>query len=385
VSDAGSSAVRHRHPLHPNVRRSPYFAATERAGALEYMVYNHMYMPVDYGRPPGEDYLALVERVSLWDVGAERQTELRGPDALALADYLCARDLSRLAVGGCRYSVVCDDAGSVMAECIVLRPFEGVVWISHGDVDLTLWAKAIALGARWRVTVSEPDVAPLQVQGPRSGDTVAALAGPAVFGLAPYRCLVRRVLGTDVVMSRTGWSGGPGFELYPLTSVGALELWDALLAAGEPHGLLVSGPNLIRACERAITDTHYAVNSGMNPFEMGASWSVDLDAGSFVGKDALRRAAQAAPARKTVGLVAAADGYFPRMEAFWPVSSDRGEVGVARWAVRSIALGRPIAIALVEARVQRGQRVLIHHPEGELEAEVTGLPFIDEQGRRATS
>jgi aminomethyltransferase len=385
VNGAGSLAARHRHPLHPNVRRSPYFAATERAGAVEYMVYNHMYMPIDYGRPPEEDYLALVDRVSLWDVAAERQTELRGPDALALADYLCARDLSRLAVGGCRYSVVCDDAGSVMAECVVLRPFEDVVWISHGDVDLTLWAKAIALHARWRVAVCEPDVAPLQVQGPRSGDTVAAVAGPAILGLAPYRCLVRPVLGTDVVISRTGWSGGPGFELYPLSSGRALELWDALVAAGKRHGLLVSGPNLIRACERAITDTHYAVNSGMNPFEMGAGWSVDLEAGPFVGKDAARRAARAPLDRKTVGLVAASDGRLPRMEAFWPVSSDHGEVGIARWAVRSVALGRPIAIALVAARVRKGQRVVIHHPEGELAAEVTGLPFISGQGRRATS
>jgi glycine cleavage system aminomethyltransferase T len=376
VNGAGSFPPRRRHPLHPNVRRSPYFAATERAGAVEYMVYNHMYMPIDYGRAPEEDYLALVERVSLWDVGAERQTELRGPDALSLADYLCARDLSRLAVGECRYSVVCDDVGSVMAECIVLRPFEDVVWISHGDVDLALWARATALHARRRVAVSEPDVAPLQVQGPRSGETVAAVAGRAVLDLAPYRCLVQPVMGIDVVISRTGWSAGPGFELYPLSSERALELWDALLAAGKPHGLLVSGPNLVRACERAITDTHYAVNCNMNPFEMGAGWSVDLEAGPFVGKDAARLAAQAPPARKTVGLVAASDGQLPRMEAFWPVSSDLGKAGVVRWAVRSIALGRPIAIALVDARLQQGQHVLIHHPEGEIAAQVTGLPFV---------
>jgi glycine cleavage system aminomethyltransferase T len=376
VNDVGPFPPRHRHPLYPNVRRSPYFAATERAGAVEYMVYNHMYMPVDYGRAPDEDYLALVERVSLWDVGAERQTELRGPDALSLADYLCARDLSGLAVGGCRYSVVCDDAGGVMAECIVLRPFEDVVWISHGDVDLTLWARAIALHTRWRVVVSEPDVAPLQIQGPRSGETVAAVAGPAVLDLASYRCLVQPVLGTDVVISRTGWSGGPGFELYPLSSGRALELWDTLLAAGKPHGLLVSGPNLVRACERAITDTHYAVNSNMNPFEMGVGWSVDLEAGPFVGKEAALRAAQAPSARKTVGLVAMSDGRLPRMETFWPVSSDLGEVGVVRWAVRSIALERPIAIALIDSRLQKGQRVVINHPEGDLAAEVTDLPFV---------
>jgi glycine cleavage system aminomethyltransferase T len=376
-NDADSLVPRHhRHPLHPNVRRSPYFAATERAGAVEYMVYNHMYMPMDYGRRPEEDYRALVERVSLWDVGAERQTELLGPDALSMADYLCARDLSGMAVGECRYSVVCDDAGSVMAECIVLRPFEDVVWISHGDVDLTLWAKAISLHTRWRVAVSEPDVAPLQVQGPRSAETVAAVAGPAVLDLAPYRCLVQAVLGTDIVISRTGWSGGPGYELYPLTSGRALELWDVLAAAGKPHGLLVSAPNLIRACERAITDTHYAVNCNMNPFEMGAGWSVDLQAGPFVGKEVVSRAAQAPPTRKTVGLVATSDGQLPRMETFWPVSSDLGDVGVVRWAVRSIALERPIAIALVDSHLEQGQHVIINHPAGALAAEVTGLPFV---------
>jgi glycine cleavage system aminomethyltransferase T len=376
VNGVGSFPLRHRHPLHPHVRRSPYFAATERAGAVEYMVYNHMYMPMDYGRSAEEDYLALVERVSLWDVGAERQTQLRGPDALALADYLCARDLSQLAVGRCRYSVVCDDAGGVMAECIVLRPFEDVVWISHGDVDLTLWAQAIALHTRWRVDVSEPDVAPLQLQGPRSAETLVAVAGPAVLDLAPYRCLVQPILGTDVVISRTGWSGGPGFELYPLSSGRALELWDTLLAAGKPHGLLVSGPNLVRACERAVTDNHYAVNCDMNPFEMGVGWSVDLEAAPFVGKEAVCRAARVAPVRKTVGLVAASDRQLPRLEAFWPVLSDLGHVGMVRWAVRSIALGRPIAIALVESRVQVGQHVVIHHPEGELDVEVTDLPFV---------
>ena len=88
-----------RIPLHPNVRRSPYFDRTLAAGAVDFMVYNHTYMPIDYGRDPREDWDALVERVTLWDVGAERQTELRGPDALRLADYLSPRDLTGMAVG----------------------------------------------------------------------------------------------------------------------------------------------------------------------------------------------------------------------------------------------------------------------------------------------
>src|SRR5260370_36900584 len=102
-----------RQPLFPNVRRSPYFEATRAAGAAAYMVYNHMYMPISYGRDPREEYVALTERATLWDVGAERQTELRGPDAVRLADYLCTRDLSQLRVGRGQFPTGFDDHGRV--------------------------------------------------------------------------------------------------------------------------------------------------------------------------------------------------------------------------------------------------------------------------------
>ena len=144
MSTVSSDACVVRAPLHPNVRRSPYFEATERAGALEYMVYNHMYMAIVFANDPREEYRALVERVTLWDVGAERQTEVVGPDAVALANLLCTRDMRDLDVGQCRFTMVCDDDGKVMTEPIVLRPREDRVWISHGDVDLTLWARGIA-------------------------------------------------------------------------------------------------------------------------------------------------------------------------------------------------------------------------------------------------
>jgi glycine cleavage system aminomethyltransferase T len=369
---------RRRHPLHPSVRRSPYFPETERAGAIEYMVYNHMYMPIDYGRAPIEDYRALVERAVLWDVGAERQTELRGTDSLRLADFLCARDLSELEVGRCRYTMVCDENGRIMTECVVLRWEEDTVWISHGDVDLTLWARAVAVYGGYRVTVSEPDVAPLQIQGPRSPAVIEAVAGIEAAGLTPYSSARVRVAETDVVVSRTGWSGEVGYELYPIGSERALDIWKSVLSAGDALGLFVTGPNLVRACERGITDTHYFVNSDMTPFEAGAGWAVDLDTAPFIGRDALLAAREQPRARHTVGLVAAEDLPVPRLESFWPVLDDAGKAGEARWVVRSIALARPIAIALVDARVEVGDAVRIVNPEGEFRAAVVELPFVRE-------
>ena len=369
------STASRAHPLHPHTRRSPYFDRTEALGASEYMPYNHMYMPMGYGRDAREDYQALTERVTLWDVGAERQTELRGPGALALADLLTTRSLADLEVGACRYTPVCDDAGQIMCECIVLRPWDDVVWFSHSSVDLTLWARGIG---RWRgdeAEVTEPDVAPLQLQGPRAAAVLGPLCAADLARLGRQRCTVTTVAGVDAVVSNTGWSREPGFEIYPLGSDRAVELWDALLAAGEPHGLLVTGPVISRAVEQGISDTQYATNSGMNPLEAGMAALLDLDGRDFVGADALRTVAANGPARVTLGLVC--DGpAFPPMDDYWPVVTEAGEpAGVARWAVWSYALERNVAVVLVDAGLADAP-LAVFAPDGDRPGTPHALPFV---------
>jgi aminomethyltransferase len=357
-----------------SVRRSPYWEGALAAGAIEFMAYNHMTFPLVYARTMAEEYVALTERVTLWDVGCERQTELRGPDALRLADYLSTRDLSRLAVGACRYAYVCDPEGTILCDPVVLRPWPDVVWFSHGIVDLTLWARGIALAGGWNVAVAEPDVAPLQVQGPRSADMLRGLVEAPIDELKFYRCVVTRVAGIEAVVSRTGWSGALGYEIFPLGSARAMELWNALLAAGRPHGLLVTGPVVHRAIERNVTDTAYATNSGMNPFEAGGERLVDLEGRDFIGREALLRIRRGGVRRRTVGLFI--EGDLPRHEWDWPLVDARGRPGEVRWATHSFALDRSIGIALVDAAVTEGERVRIDHPGGGAFATVTALPFV---------
>src|SRR4029079_388863 len=216
-----------------------------------------------------------------------------------------------------RFSPVCDDAGEIMAECIVLRPWEDAVWFSHSDVDLTLWA--IGLG-RWLgldAVASEPDVAPLQLQGPSAGAVMEAVS-PGIGTLPRYRCAQVQVAGVDAVVSNTGWSREAGYEIYPLSSERAEELWDALVEAGEPHGLLVTGPIIIRAVEQAISDTQYVTNSHVNPIEAGMGGMIDLDGRPFARRDALREVRGAGDARRTIGLVCDCPP-FERMEEFWPL------------------------------------------------------------------
>ena len=362
-----------RAPLYPNVRRSPYFLATERSGALEYMVYNHMYMAIAFANDPRAEYEALTERVVLWDVGAERQTELRGPDAVKFANFLCTRDLRDLTVGDCRFTMVCDPAGTIMTEPIVLCPREDVVWISHGDVDLTLWAIGLAEARGFDVEVGEPDVAPIQVQGPRSRELLVGLA-PEVEDLDWYRCVETTVAGQPCVVSRTGWSRGLGYEVYLLGTERGMELWDALESAGRPLGVLVAGPNLSRAVEQGITDTHYFVNSGMTPYEAGAGRLVDLDSAPFVGAGALALAADDPERRQTLGLVLeAAPG---RLEEFWSVELAGQAVGEVRWSAYSYALEADLAIALLDRSVGIGDRVTVLAPERPVSAVARKLPFV---------
>jgi len=365
---------RERTHLYPISRRSAYWQGTAEAGCSAFMVYNHTYMPLAYHHAPAEEYAALTERVTLWDVGAERQTEIRGPEALALAELLTTRELAKLKVGDCRYTLACDVKGEILCDPVLLHPWENVIWLSHGDVDLTLWAQGVAYHSGFEVEVGEPDVEPVQVQGPRSLEMLQEIVACSLGELGFYKCCVTRVAGIDAVVSRTGWSGGLGFEIFPLSSRNAMALWNALLEAGRPHGLMVTGPNVFRAVEKGVTDTAYYSNSGMNPYEAGHGRLVDLDKGEFIGRDALRRIAAKGPRRKTVGLLI--EGELPILEWYWPLRDARGNPGVVRWAVHSFALDRNIGIALVDAAVGTGESVEISHQAGTCRATVTTVPFI---------
>lgn len=357
-------------------RRSPYFERTLDEGALEWGVYNHTYMPFVYDNDPQAEYDAIVEGVTLWDVGAERQAELRGPDALKFADYLAPRDLTSLPVGACKYTPLNDYDGKIMSETIVLRPFDDVVWFSHSDADISLWAYGLAKANGFDVTVQEADVAPFQLQGPKALTVLDPLVDADLSTLRRFECAVTSLAGVDVVISNTGWSKEAGFEVYPIGTERAGDAWDAVREAGRPHGLLVTGPNLSRAVEQGILDTQYAMNSDMDLFEAGLGSFVELDKGDFVGRDALAKVRETGPRRKTIGLVSDREQW-PLFEDFWRLCEENGdEAGVVRWAVWSYALDRNIAVALVDAGIDQDADLVIKSPTGDHPARPHAIPFI---------
>jgi glycine cleavage system aminomethyltransferase T len=223
--------------------------------------------------------------------------------------------------------------------------------------------------------VAEADVPPMQLQGPRAADVMGAVGGEAAAGLPRFRCGKVTLAGVECVVSNTGWSREAGYEIYPLGSERAPEVWDAIVAAGEPHGLLITGPIIVRAVEQGISDTQYATNSDMNPIEAGMGSMLDLDRPDFVGREALRAVRDDGPARRTVGLVCDGDP-FPIMEQHWTITAGDGEpVGVARWAVYSYALERNIVVALVDAGADP-QGLIVEASDGPRRCEPHPMPFV---------
>jgi hypothetical protein len=148
--------------LYTRIRKSPFFYASRRHGVAMYAVYNHMYHPRHYGDPV-EEYWRLLNGVTLWDVGVERQVGITGPDAFRFTSMLVARDLTKCQVGQCKYVFVTAPDGGIINDPVLLRLGENHFWLSLADSDVPLWARGVAHGSELDVTISEPDV------GPRSG------------------------------------------------------------------------------------------------------------------------------------------------------------------------------------------------------------------------
>ena len=198
----------------PWYRKSPFFEATLRSGCKAYDIYNHMYLPAYYDELAVE-YWALVNDVTLWDVGVERVVEISGPDGFALANALTCRDLTRCAVGQGKYAPIIAPDGGICNGPVLLRRGENTFWLRLADGDLHLYAMGLAHGLGLDVTVSLPDVYPLQIQGPKARDLMYDLAGEAVLGVKYYRSLDTAIAGIPVVVSRTGWTGEIGAVIVP--------------------------------------------------------------------------------------------------------------------------------------------------------------------------
>ena len=361
----------------PRLKRSPFFDATMRGGAVAWTVYNHWLLPAHYGDPAGE-YRALTQAVTLWDVAAQRQVEIAGPDARRLAQYLSPRSLAKVEPGHCRYVVMTADDGGIVNDPVMICVDRDRYWFSAADSDVELWARGIAHGRGYNVSICEADVATLQLQGPLAPQVAAALGIEGIEDLRYFRWLEATIDGARVIVSRTGWSGERGYEFFLLDTHKADDLWEAIMGAGAPFGIAPAAPNQIRRIEGALLSYGADMDLTVNPFEIGLDWALDLDQDAdFVGKAALRRLGGDPPERRLVGLCLEGVPISPP-ETPWRVESADGRyAGRVNSACYSPGLDRNIALALVGTEwsaLEAG--LIVQTPDGAREATVTALPFV---------
>lgn len=366
--------------ISPRIRMTPYQAATVAAGLSDFSVYNKMIMPTSYGDLEAE-YDRLINGVAIWDVSVERQVQIEGPDADACAQYLTSRDLSKMVEGQGKYVAICDHDGVLLNDPVLLKLSGNRYWFSIGDSDLLLWAKAVAAEKGFDVKVTEPDVSPLAVQGPKATDLIAELFGESVRDLKYFWFVETELDGIPLVLCRSGWSKQGGYELFLQDWSAGNELWDRIVAAGAKYDIGPGAPNHVERVESGLLSYGGDNTPDSNPFEVGLARYVDVDCeADYIGKAALQKVAAAGPERLFVGLFVDATkeevGAWPLTERT-PVMQDGARIGTMSAIVHSHRLDRTIAIAQVNAGVvAAGGPVEVESPAGTFAAEITDLPFI---------
>lgn len=360
------------------IRKSPYFDATVRWGAKGFSVYNHMYIPRDFGNPE-QNFWNLVNEAILCDVAVERQVEITGPDAAKFVQTLTCRDLSKMAVGQCKYILITNAEGGLLNDPILLRLAENHFWISLADSDILLWAQGVAVHAGMDVQIGEPDVSPLQLQGPNSGLIMKELFGESIMDLKYYWLREVELDGIPLIVSRTGWSSELGYELYLRDGSKGDQLWERIMAAGKDHGLKPGHTSSIRRIEGGMLSYHADADNKTNPYELGLDRLVNLDIESdFIGKAALTRIKEEGAKRKQIGLIIDSDPLTGPNTTFWAINQGGKEIGKVTSAVYSPRLKQNIALALVAADAAvLGAEVEVVTKAGVSKATVVDRPFYD--------
>lgn len=360
------------------VRKSPYWEATERYGCQSYDVYNHMLIPGWYADFV-EEYWQIVNHVAVWDVSVERCLEITGPDAHRFTNMLTPRDLDKCAVGQGKYVVLTDERGGIINDPVLLRLGENQYWLALADSDALLWAKGVALNSGMDVEAREAEAWPLQVQGPKSRDVVRALVGEAIDDVRYYWTMQTEIDGIPIVISRSGWTGELGYEIYLRDASRGVDLWERIMQAGQPFDIRPTGPSDIRRMEAGIFNYGGDMTLENNPFEVtGLERLVEDQEADYIGKEALMRIKAEGVRRKLAGIEITGGPLEVDCLDFWPVQSDGKVVGRVTNACYSPRLAKNIAYAWLPIQLaEHGTKVEVVAPYGPAVAQVVPLPFFD--------
>ncbi len=368
------------------IRKSPFFEATVRWGAKSFSVYNHMYIPRDFGDPE-RNFWNLVNEAILCDVAVERQVQISGPDASKFVQMMSPRDLSSMKVGQCKYVILTNQKGGILNDPILLKLDDDRYWFSLADSDVLFWAQGLAHHSGLDVDIVEPDVSPLQLQGPKSRIIMSELFDEDFSDLKYYWFKKTKLGDIDLIVSRTGWSSELGYELFLLNHKQGDELYERIIKKGKSLGLHPGHTSTIRRIEGAMLSYHADMDIHTNPFELGLERLIELDKKfDFIGKEALQRIKKEGLSRLQVGLILEGAPLPQPNTRFWDLSHDGVNVGKVTSAVYSPRLKKNIALAMISQSFTKiGTELTVDTFKGIRKCLVVKKPFYDPQKSLAVS
>ena len=357
------------------LRKSPFYQSTIDDGAESLLTYNHMLIPRGYGDREAE-YWRLINGVSMWDVAVQRQVQLKGPDAATLAQILCVRDLSSQAIGQGKYAPICDHRGVLINDPIALKVDEDCYWLSIGNSDIWFWARCVAGERGLNVEVTEPDVSPLAVQGPKAEDVVASLFGDWVRDLRYFWFKDAELEGIPLKVVRAGWSKQGGFELFLMDGSKGNHLWQLVKEAGHRFDIGPGYPNPSERTESGLLNWGVDTDDATNPFEVRLERFVDLDVDNdVIGVRALRRIKADGFKRHQLGIVLDGPEEHENQGIWLPIEKNGVKIGHLTHKAWSYRLNKMIGYALVSIDAKAGDPVTVLDHGRSANGELTTLPF----------
>lgn len=346
------------------LRRTPFSAGVEAAGVKAYTIYNHMLLPTVFESVEA-DYHHLKKHVQVWDVSAERQVELRGPDAARLMQMLTPRDLRGMLPGRCFYVPIVDETGGMLNDPVAVKLAEDRWWISIADSDLLLWVKGIANGWRLDVLIDEPDVSPLAVQGPKAEELMARIFGESIRDVRFFRFGLFEYEGRELAVARSGYSKQDGFEIYVEGGDIGMPLWNALFKAGEDLNVRAGCPNAIERIEGGLLSYGNDMTDDNTPHECGLGRFCDTQTAiGCIGRDALLRVAKEGPVQQVQAIAIEGDAV-PPCDRIWPLFGAGRRVGQITSAAWSPDFQANVAIGMVRmTHWDSGTELEVETPDG---------------------
>ena len=367
------------------IRKSPFFESTVKWGASGFSVYNHMYIPRDFGDPE-KNFWNLINKAILCDVSVERQVEITGPDAYKFVQLLTPRDLSKLKIGQCKYVLITNAEGGIINDPVLLRLGESHFWLSLGDSDVLLWAQGVAVNSDLNVKICEPDVSPLQLQGPNSAKIMQKLFGKSILDLKYYWLREIKLENIPLVVSRTGWSSELGYEIFLRDGSKGNLLWEKIMEAGKEFDLHPGHTSSIRRIEGAMLSYQADADINTNPFEVGLGRLVNLDTDiNFIGKESLIKIKKKGIKKKQVGLILECEPLKGPNTTFWKVFKENNLIGKVTSAIYSPRLKKNIALAMILLEnTDIGTVLNIKTSSSTITASVVEIPFFDPKKKIAS-